>query len=591
MIGQAAGKKDIHVGIDGDALGLVQAINQARKAISKLKSQGFTDLDFLNFQKTDFKPDKFLDINEFKKQAQMFGKQVDDSFKTIKSPAKKPYIDPTVIPQKQIDEGLQNLDKAFNVMDKDALKSQESFDKMGKIAGENLSKISNESQNSVIKFRKLKNQLMPFPGYAMSIMFLGMAMQRMFTTISKFGVSAFQEIMHSVEGSTTQFDYLNGTVKYLGFTIGQALEPVAAWLIPIVIATADWVSENQSLVRWFIIIGAALGTLAFVGGMWKLAMAGIVGAMLEFILVLFGGEAAILALKKGIIKVIALKLRGWFVALGTYIKTTLYPILVKIILPLLGWIAAIALLIFFFYMMRGVWDNVAKGFMLKAELMGIRFKLFGQILKKGIENLKYIFKIGWEYIKLGFFKFLNLSMAKFGKWIQTFIDWLNRVIAAWNRIFGASIQRIPDFVAPQFDTTSIEHNIFALEADWFNTIAAIDKEIWELEKLWDENVQKQVDNANDAWNQLKSNWSDFLDWFSNNQPEIEVESDVFGKEPIPGYTTEEELAELINKDTDTKYPGPTTYNTYVNIDTIELPSVTTGEDFIQQVYDAARRGQ
>ena len=113
----------------------------------------------------------------------------------------------------------------------------------------------------------------PFQGWAMSLMFAGMALQRMSQTIYKFGTKAFQEISHSVEGTVTNTDMLEGSMKYLGFTIGQALEPMIAFLIPIVDNISQWVETHPALTRWGVALLAIVGTLAMVGGALRLAIA------------------------------------------------------------------------------------------------------------------------------------------------------------------------------------------------------------------------------------------------------------------------------------------------------------------------------
>jgi len=132
-----------------------------------------------------------------------------------------------------------------------------------------------EIEGTVNRLNKvIKPARMEFAGWALSIMFAGMALQRMFGTIRKFGLKAFQDINHSVEGSTTGFDMLQGSMKYLGFTVGQALEPITTFLLPIVDGIADWIFENQGLTASIISIGTVLGGLFAVGGMAVLAVNG-----------------------------------------------------------------------------------------------------------------------------------------------------------------------------------------------------------------------------------------------------------------------------------------------------------------------------
>jgi hypothetical protein len=134
------------------------------------------------------------------------------------------------------------------------------------------------SRRAQTQATKLKNEMkkmqVPFAGYALSIMFFGMAMTNTFKTIAQQGISTFQDIMHSVEGSVTSFDILNGSLTYLWFVIGQALEPVVNWLIPIVDKVAEWISTHEELTASIIVMGLALGTLLTFGGMLKLSLDG-----------------------------------------------------------------------------------------------------------------------------------------------------------------------------------------------------------------------------------------------------------------------------------------------------------------------------
>jgi len=113
-----------------------------------------------------------------------------------------------------------------------------------------------------------------FKGWAMSIMFFGMALQRVFNMIWKSSTKTFQDVMHSVEGSVTSFDFLSGSMKYLGFVAGEALEPLAELLFPIIDAISGWIEKNPALFRTLVALSGILGTMFFVGGTVVLAAAG-----------------------------------------------------------------------------------------------------------------------------------------------------------------------------------------------------------------------------------------------------------------------------------------------------------------------------
>lgn len=121
---------------------------------------------------------------------------------------------------------------------------------------------------------QVENTDVKFAGWAMSIMFFGMALQKTFDTIWKSSTKTFNDIMHSVDGTTTGFDMLEGSMKFLQFSVGEALEPLAAALVPVIDFVTDLVQKNPELTREIIKWGIILGTLFMVGGAGKLAYDG-----------------------------------------------------------------------------------------------------------------------------------------------------------------------------------------------------------------------------------------------------------------------------------------------------------------------------
>ena len=138
------------------------------------------------------------------------------------------------------------------------------FTKATRMATANLNKLS----------KVVKRDKMEFAGWAMSIMFLGMALRGMFDQIWKSSTKTFNDVMHSVDGTVTQFDFLKGSISYLGFVAGQALEPIAAFLYPIIDAIAEWISANPKLFSTLTAITGVLGTAFMVGGSGVLAING-----------------------------------------------------------------------------------------------------------------------------------------------------------------------------------------------------------------------------------------------------------------------------------------------------------------------------
>jgi hypothetical protein len=167
--------------------------------------------------------------------------------------------------------------------------------------------------NDALKTQRklLNNAQPPFAGYAMSIMFAGMALQRFAKQVSQFGVKAFQEISESVAGTATNATMLQGEMKYLGYTIGSALEPVIGYLIPIIDNISEWVEKNPKLVAGLTVLFAVLGTAMAVGGGLKLAIDGFTGL-----------KVALLGVSKlPILSISSLPILGVFAALAIIIGT------------------------------------------------------------------------------------------------------------------------------------------------------------------------------------------------------------------------------------------------------------------------------
>lgn len=141
-----------------------------------------------------------------------------------------------------------------------------------------MSNVKGASRTSESLSKKLKKNEGHFHAWALSIMFAGMQMMAIFKQIWSMGSTTFQDVMHSVEGTTTGFDMLQGSMKYLGFIIGEALEPVATWLAPIIIKLAEWINDNQEIFKTVVVIVGAVGSLLFVVGQTVLAVGGLITA-------------------------------------------------------------------------------------------------------------------------------------------------------------------------------------------------------------------------------------------------------------------------------------------------------------------------
>jgi len=155
-----------------------------------------------------------------------------------------------------------------------------------------LQKDMNRTTRSTDKLSsRLKANEGRFQGWALSVMFFGMAIQRVFTQVFKFGSRVFNEVTKSVEGATNEFIKMEGNVKFLGFIIGQALEPIASLLIPIIDKVSDWIEKNQELFKSMVIWGSIIGGILLLVGTLTLGFNGLytmianVGTILKYVFV------------------------------------------------------------------------------------------------------------------------------------------------------------------------------------------------------------------------------------------------------------------------------------------------------------------
>ncbi|WP_298753002.1 hypothetical protein [uncultured Arcobacter sp.] len=146
------------------------------------------------------------------------------------------------------------------------------------------SNVFDKAKKQISRFQTgLEKWFKRFDGWALSIMFFGMAIQRVFSTIMKSGVKTFQDIMHSVEGTVTPFDRLKASIESLKFEVGNAiagyLEPLMPTILGILDRLDEWMQVNQKLVSEIIIFGFAIGTILMAFGMLWLGMKPIVMAI------------------------------------------------------------------------------------------------------------------------------------------------------------------------------------------------------------------------------------------------------------------------------------------------------------------------
>jgi hypothetical protein len=258
-----------------------------------------------------------------------------------------------------------------------------------------------------------------FQGWAMSLMFAGMAMERASKSIRQFGTKAFDDITHSMEGATTQNDLLQGSLKYLGYTIGEALDPVLGYLIPIVDKISEWVETHPQLTAWGITLLGIVGTIAMIGGMWALA---IVNGLIPFITGIVTGFPIVI---------------GWFTSLiasANALSLSMTGLGLASLLSIVGIIAGIVLAIIWIFKLKDAMGGWGEFF--KAVARGI---------------LRVIMIIGEAFVWLG-----NLIVTAVVSAINLLIKAINALLQSgvvqWGaKKLGISIGKIPTIPKSQYE--------------------------------------------------------------------------------------------------------------------------------------------
>ena len=199
-------------------------------------------------------------INKAKKSLEQKNKKELASVNALRVARAKSKIDFGAGDYKKIQSAYNNMGTA--------LKSSMSKAQAWGLAQKKVKKSMTDTANAA------KRTNVQFAGWAMSLMFFGMALKRTFSTIWKSSTKTFQDVMHSTEGTVTQFDLLEGSLAYLKFGVGDALSPIVGYITPIVDKLSDLVNEFPKITAGLITAGIAFGTLFLVGGSGKLALDG-----------------------------------------------------------------------------------------------------------------------------------------------------------------------------------------------------------------------------------------------------------------------------------------------------------------------------
>lgn len=308
--------------------------------------------------------------------------------------------------------------------------------------------------------KSVKNFQGQILGAGLGIMFFGMVIQRVFTSIWNSASRTFTEVMASTEQSANGFTMLQGSLKYLWFVAGQALEPLAMALIPIIDKIAAWIEENPKLfaqiVKWGIIIGAALMILGQLG----LGINGIVQAL-------------------GLLKAAFLAIKGIkFAAIGKGLVSAFMSPITWIILL----VAAIALVVVWIFKMKkemGGW-----GEFFKSVLRGVLrfFVMFGEgiawigvqivkgllwIINKVIDGVNWLIQQSNKYLGTDIGELGNIKQTEYqfgDAFLRNYLDWEAEKLAPKNG-YATGNEGDPKYSAPKEETKQVNIETVNIQTD------------------------------------------------------------------------------------------------------------------------------
>jgi len=239
---------------------------------------------------------------------------------------------------------------------------------------------------------KMKQFSSQFAGWALSILFGGMLIQRTFTRMATSGIKAFTRILESSNIFGTAIQRLTVHWEFLKFTIGSVinsvLEPLMPRIIEIVSAVTEWIQTHPKLTAGLILAGIALGFLLFLVGSGVLLIKGLAGAWVAVISTISFLAPILSTVITGIAGILGVTI-GWAIA----------------IIALVLLVAAAIIFNWF-----GVRDKLMAG-----------LKRVWSVFKPIFLLIKELALLVWELIKVGAF-FMWLGIKKVFKMIWEWAD-------------------------------------------------------------------------------------------------------------------------------------------------------------------------
>lgn len=178
------------------------------------------------------------------------------------------------------DSQLKKLKKA-TVQWADGSRTQ--LKKVNDMSKQNMKRL-NEVQNEIKQYnqeieKSFMKQQRTMLQFGLSIMFAGMAIKRVFDSITKSSVNTFMKISEGATPAGQAITALSAGFEYLRFTVGnaiaQALLPFLPTILSIIDSIGDWIDRNPQLAGQLVILGVVLGTIMLIVGQGILLFTGI----------------------------------------------------------------------------------------------------------------------------------------------------------------------------------------------------------------------------------------------------------------------------------------------------------------------------
>jgi len=150
---------------------------------------------------------------------------------------------------------------------------------------------------------KAEESMGRFRAELLSMLFFGMAIQRVFKGMLVQTTKFFQEVTEGQTQAGMALSRLNASFQFLKFTIGDAIASTLLPMIPTITdfidKIADWTDRNPKLASSIVLIGLAIGTLLMGIGVLGLGLQGITQFMKVSVIPAFSFFGSIVGISGG----------------------------------------------------------------------------------------------------------------------------------------------------------------------------------------------------------------------------------------------------------------------------------------------------